>query len=77
MSDLPESLTAPAWLHARAGEKMYDDWYGKLWTRAWDHFTDRRYGAWCRILSGDNRKIDEDTSPAGKTGYHTMGACHP
>ena len=26
--------------------------------------------------TGDNRKIDDEKSPAGKTDYHTMGACH-
>ncbi len=29
-----------------------------------------------RILDRRNRKYDEDKSPAGKTDYHTMGACH-
>jgi mannose/cellobiose epimerase-like protein (N-acyl-D-glucosamine 2-epimerase family) len=37
---------------------------------------DHRYGAWYRILTRDNRKYDDEKSPAGKTDYHTMGACH-
>ena len=26
--------------------------------------------------SPDNRKLSDAKSPAGKTDYHTMGACH-
>jgi fructokinase len=37
-----ESLAAAAWLYARPDEPMYDDWYGKLWADAWDHFSDHR-----------------------------------
>jgi mannose/cellobiose epimerase-like protein (N-acyl-D-glucosamine 2-epimerase family) len=71
-----ESLTAAALLHARTGLAVYDEWYGKLWTYAWQHFVDHRHGAWYRILSRDNHKYDDEKSPAGKTDYHTMGACH-
>ena len=71
-----ESLTAAALLHARTGLARYDDWYEKLWAYAWQHFVDHHYGAWYRILSRDNRKLDDEKSPAGKTDYHTMGACH-
>ncbi|HWU75612.1 MAG TPA: AGE family epimerase/isomerase [Rhodanobacter sp.] len=71
-----ESLVAAAMLHARTGIAGYDDWYVKLWTYAWQHFVDHRHGAWYRILTRDNRKFDDDKSPAGKTDYHTMGACH-
>lgn len=35
-----------------------------------------QYGAWFRILDADNRKYDDEKSPAGKTDYHTMGACY-
>jgi mannose/cellobiose epimerase-like protein (N-acyl-D-glucosamine 2-epimerase family) len=71
-----ESLTAAALLHARTGLAVYDDWYGKIWAYAWEHFVDHRYGAWYRILTVDNQKIDDEKSPAGKTDYHTMGACY-
>lgn len=71
-----ESLAAAALLHARTAEQAHDDWYRNLWAYAWDHFIDHIYGAWYRILTCDNRKIDDDKSPAGKTDYHTMGACH-
>jgi mannose/cellobiose epimerase-like protein (N-acyl-D-glucosamine 2-epimerase family) len=37
---------------------------------------DHRYGAWFRILDRKNRKYSDEKSPAGKTDYHTMGACH-
>ncbi|MCW8808041.1 MAG: AGE family epimerase/isomerase [Rhodanobacter sp.] len=71
-----ESLVAAALLHARTGLAVYDEWYGKLWAYAWEHFVDHRYGAWYRILTVDNRKLNDEKSPAGKTDYHTMGACH-
>lgn len=71
-----ESLVAAALLHARTGLAVYDEWYGKLWAYAWEHFIDHRHGAWYRILTVDNRKLDDEKSPAGKTDYHTMGACH-
>ena len=71
-----ESLAAAARLHARTGLAAYDDWYGKLWAYAWQHFVDHRYGAWYRILTRDNRKYDDEKSPAGKCDYHTMGACY-
>ncbi|MCX7512941.1 AGE family epimerase/isomerase [Frateuria hangzhouensis] len=71
-----ESLAAAALLHARTGEAVYDDWYAKLWTYAWQHFVDHEHGGWYRILTRDNRKYDDEKSPAGKVDYHTMGACH-
>ncbi|MBV8156779.1 MAG: AGE family epimerase/isomerase [Dyella sp.] len=71
-----ESLAAAALLHARTGLPEYDAWYEKLWAYSWKHFVDHTYGAWYRILTRDNRKYDDEKSPAGKTDYHTMGACY-
>jgi len=71
-----ESLAAAALLHARTGVAVYDVWYGKIWAYAWEHFVDHKYGAWYRILTVNNQKIDDEKSPAGKTDYHTMGACY-
>jgi len=71
-----ESLAAAALLHARTGEAVYDQWYERLWAYAWEHFVDHEHGAWYRILTHDNRKYDDEKSPAGKVDYHTMGACH-
>ncbi|WP_109124151.1 AGE family epimerase/isomerase [Dyella sp. C11] len=71
-----ESLAAAALLHARTGLPEYDTWYEKLWAYSWEHFVDHKYGAWFRILTRDNRKYDDEKSPAGKTDYHTMGACY-
>ncbi|MDE2155967.1 MAG: AGE family epimerase/isomerase [Xanthomonadaceae bacterium] len=71
-----ESLTAAALLHARTDLARYDAWYERIWAYAWRYFVDHRHGAWYRILTRDNRKIDDEKSPAGKTDYHTMGACH-
>ena len=71
-----ESIAAAARLHARTGVAVYDQWYGRLWTYAWHTFIDHRHGAWYRILTRDNRAMSDEKSPAGKTDYHTMGACH-
>ena len=71
-----ESLAAAALLHARTGEARYDEWYQRLWAYSWEHFVDHQYGAWYRILTRDNRKYDDEKSPAGKVDYHTMGACY-
>jgi len=71
-----ESLAAAALLHARTGEAKYDEWYQQLWAYSWEHMVDHKYGAWFRILTRDNRKYDDEKSPAGKVDYHTMGACY-
>jgi mannose/cellobiose epimerase-like protein (N-acyl-D-glucosamine 2-epimerase family) len=71
-----ESLAAAALLATRTGEGGYWDWYDRLWAYAWQHFVDHRHGAWFRILTHDNRKYSDEKSPAGKTDYHTMGACY-
>lgn len=71
-----ESLAAAALLAQRTGDASYWQWYERLWDYAWKHFVDHRYGAWYRILDADNRKYSDEKSPAGKTDYHTMGACH-
>jgi mannose/cellobiose epimerase-like protein (N-acyl-D-glucosamine 2-epimerase family) len=71
-----ESLAAAAALAMRTGEARYWDWYDSIWAYAWQHFVDHKHGAWYRILTPDNRKISDEKSPAGKTDYHTMGACY-
>ena len=37
---------------------------------------DHRHGAWFRILEADNSKLTDEKSNAGKTDYHTTGACY-
>jgi mannose/cellobiose epimerase-like protein (N-acyl-D-glucosamine 2-epimerase family) len=71
-----ESIAAAARLALRSGDPRYWEWYERLWTYAWRHFVDHRYGAWYRILDRANRRYSDEKSPAGKTDYHTMGACH-
>ncbi|QBE61918.1 AGE family epimerase/isomerase [Pseudoduganella lutea] len=71
-----ESLAAAALLGARTGEARYWDWYERLWRYSWEHFVDHRHGAWYRILGPANEKLTDEKSPAGKTDYHTMGACY-
>ena len=63
-------------LQSAAGQVQGWQWYDRLWEYAWAHMIDHVHGAWFRILDRRNRKYDEDKSPAGKTDYHTMGACH-
>jgi mannose/cellobiose epimerase-like protein (N-acyl-D-glucosamine 2-epimerase family) len=70
-----ESLAAAAWLAVRSGDDAYWQWYDRLWAYAWQHFVDHEHGAWYRILAPDNSKVTDEKSPAGKTDYHTMGAC--
>jgi len=70
-----ESLAAAAWLAVRSGDEDCWQWYERIWRYAWAHFVDHEHGAWYRILTPDNRKISDEKSPAGKTDYHTMGAC--
>ncbi len=71
-----ESLAAAALLADRTKEARYWDWYDRIWRYCWAHFIDQNYGAWYRILSRNNRKYSDQKSPAGKTDYHTMGACY-
>jgi mannose/cellobiose epimerase-like protein (N-acyl-D-glucosamine 2-epimerase family) len=71
-----ESLAAAALLSERSGDPSYATWYDKIWAYSWEHMVDHQYGAWFRILTRDNRKYDDEKSPAGKTDYHTMGAAY-
>ncbi|PQO98108.1 N-acylglucosamine 2-epimerase [Massilia phosphatilytica] len=71
-----ESFAAAALLAVRTGNPVYWDWYDRIWTYSWAYFVDHDHGAWYRILSRNNRKLTDEKSPAGKTDYHTMGACY-
>ena len=71
-----ESFAAAALLALRTGEDAYWQWYDRLWAYSWEHFVDHQHGAWYRILTPDNRAYSDEKSPAGKTDYHTMGACY-
>src|SRR5690606_22485206 len=71
-----EAIATAALLARRTGQAQYRQCYVRLWSYAWEHFVDHEYGAWYRILGPDNRKLTDQKSPAGKTDYHTMGACY-
>lgn len=71
-----ESFAAAALLAERTGKSVYWEWYERIWTYSWQHFVDHQHGAWYRILSPKNGKLTDQKSPAGKTDYHTMGACY-
>jgi len=71
-----ETFATAALLGKRTGNERFWDWYDEIWRYSWTHFVDHQYGAWYRILTCDNRKYSDEKSPAGKTDYHTMGACY-
>jgi mannose/cellobiose epimerase-like protein (N-acyl-D-glucosamine 2-epimerase family) len=71
-----ESLAAAALLHERTRKPAHARNYDRLWAYSWAHFVDHEHGAWYRILDRTNHKYSDEKSPAGKTDYHTMGACH-
>jgi len=71
-----ESLAAAALLADATNDESYWQWYEKIWLYSWQHMVDHQYGAWYRILSAQNQPYSDEKSPAGKTDYHTMGACY-
>ena len=71
-----EAIAASALLAQATGEARYWKWYEELWGYADTHFVDHQYGAWFCILDCHNQKYSSTKSPAGKTDYHSMGACH-
>ena len=71
-----ESFAAAALLADATGDSRYWSWYDRLWAYSWEHMVDHEHGAWFRILDRRNRKYSDEKSPAGKTDYHTMGACY-
>lgn len=70
-----ESFAAAALLADRSGEPGYWAWYERIWDYSWKHLVDHRHGAWYRILARNNSSYSDEKSPAGKTDYHTIGAC--
>ncbi|HET7845185.1 MAG TPA: AGE family epimerase/isomerase [Xanthomonadales bacterium] len=71
-----ETLATAALLAARTRDARYAREYDRIWGHAWQYFIDHRHGAWYRILDADNVRYSNEKSPAGKTDYHTMGACY-
>lgn len=71
-----EGFAAAALLAEVTGKPVYRACYERIWEYSWQHLIDHQYGAWFRILSRENQKYDAHKSPAGKTDYHTMGACY-
>jgi mannose/cellobiose epimerase-like protein (N-acyl-D-glucosamine 2-epimerase family) len=71
-----ESLAAAAVLAVRTNDPRHWAWYDAIWEYSWNHFVDHEHGAWYRILGPANEKLTDEKSPAGKTDYHTMGACY-
>ena len=71
-----ESFAAAWLLYRETGKAIYLEWYQRIWKYSWKHMVDHEYGAWFRIRNSDNSPMDDLKSPAGKTDYHTMGACY-
>lgn len=71
-----ESFAAAALLAEATGDDKYWRWYDKIWQYSWKYMIDHKHGAWYRILSQENQHYSSEKSPAGKTDYHTMGACY-
>jgi mannose/cellobiose epimerase-like protein (N-acyl-D-glucosamine 2-epimerase family) len=70
-----ESL-ASAWrLWRLTGRDEFRQQYHQLWDWSWRHMVDHTYGAWFRVVHRDGSQFENTKSPAGKTDYHTMGAC--
>ena len=71
-----ESFAASARLLSVTGNQRFAEWYDRIWRYAWEHMIDHQYGAWYRVLTGDNQKYsDEKSTAGGKCDYHTIGAC--
>lgn len=67
---------ASAWrLWRVTGDPVFREQYHQLWDWSWRHLVDHQHGAWFRILAADGAKLEDTKSPAGKTDYHTLGAC--
>jgi mannose/cellobiose epimerase-like protein (N-acyl-D-glucosamine 2-epimerase family) len=71
-----ESFAAAALLALRTGEPSWWDWYDRIWDYADRYFVDHTYGGWFRILDLQGRKYSNEKSPASKTDYHPLAACH-
>ena len=67
---------AAAWrLYRQTNAQKYRDDYHRLWQWSWRHLVDHEYGAWYRRVSRKGEWLEPQKSPAGKTDYHTLGAC--
>ena len=75
-----ESFAAAALLIERSENSVdkakYENDYQRIWYYSWQYMIDHQHGAWYRILDSNNCQYDDLKSPAGKTDYHTMGACY-
>jgi len=67
---------ASAWrLWRETQDPQYLEQYRATWQWSWAHLVDHQYGAWFRVVDARGGKLEDTKSPAGKTDYHTMGAC--
>lgn len=67
---------ASAWrLWRVTQDPQYLAQYRATWQWSWVHLVDHQHGAWFRLVDAQGAKLEDTKSPAGKTDYHTMGAC--
>jgi mannose/cellobiose epimerase-like protein (N-acyl-D-glucosamine 2-epimerase family) len=71
-----EAIAAAALLAEATGERKYWLWCESLWQYVDQCFVDHTHGAWYCVLDVCNDKYSGVKSPARKTDYHSMGACH-
>ncbi|MFV0410789.1 MAG: AGE family epimerase/isomerase [Paracoccus sp. (in: a-proteobacteria)] len=71
-----ETFAAAALLANVTGKDHYWTWYDRVWRYAAAHFVDHDHGAWYRVLDRDGQRYSNEKSPASKTDYHPLAACH-
>lgn len=71
-----ETIAAAAVLGLRTGNHDYWNIYDECWKYSVKFFIDKKYGGWYRVLSNDNKPLNNKKSPPGKTDYHVIGACY-
>ena len=71
-----EAIATSSLLAKVTGNRKYWEWYDNIWQYVERNFVDHIHGAWFCILNRSNEKYSDIKSPAGKTDYHSMGACY-
>ena len=50
--------------------------YERLWAYSWQHIVDHQHRRLVPHPDAGQPRHQDEKSPAGKTDYHTMGACY-
>jgi len=71
-----ESFAAAAMLYKETKNDSYLQKYNLLWEYCLEHFVDKKYGAWFRLLSRENVPYNNKKCVAGaKCDYHNLSSC--